>query len=186
MNNQNEKKFFLQDISIIFLSVLIALILLKTDTIGKILISTKELELIGSFIAGMFFTSIFTAAPATVTLVEISQVNSILLTALFGALGAVFGDLIIFYFIRDRFGEHLMELLKHRGLIKRFKILLKLKLFRWFTFLIGAIIIASPFPDELGIGLLGFSKMRIYYFIPISFIGNSIGILLLGLVARSL
>lgn len=186
MNTQNEKKFFLQDIAIIFLSVLVALILIKTDTIAKILTTTKELELFGSFIAGMFFTSIFTTAPAIVTLGELAQVNSIFLTALFGGLGAVIGDLIIFYFIRDRFGEHLMELAKHKGLVKRFKVLLKLKFFRWFTFLIGGLIIASPFPDELGIGLLGFSKMKMSYFIPLSFIFNSIGILLIGLIATSL
>lgn len=185
MNNR-ENNFLLQDIAIILLSVVIAVILERTDVLIKILTSTKELELLGSFIAGMFFTSGFTTAPAIVTLGEIARANSILPTAIFGAMGAVVGDLIIFRFIRDRFSEHLMEIIKHQGAGKRIKMLFKLKFFRWLTFLVGGLIIASPLPDELGIGLLGFSKMRTAWFIPLSFTFNFIGILLIGLIAKTL
>ncbi len=38
----------------------------------KVLTSTKELEMLGSFIAGISFTLFFTAAPAVVTLGEIA------------------------------------------------------------------------------------------------------------------
>ena len=50
----------------------------------------------------------------------------------------------------------------------------------------GGLIIASPFPDELGIGLLGFSKMRTRWFVLLSFTFNFIGIFLIGLVAKTL
>lgn len=187
MNTNNHKNnFLLQDTVIIILSVIIAVILVKTGILIKILTSTQELELLGSFIAGVFFTSIFTIAPSIVTLGEIARVNSILLTAILGAIGAVVGDLIIFRFIRDRFSEHLMELIKHQDMGKRIKVLFKLKFFRWLTFLVGGLIIASPFPDELGISLLGFSKMRTSWFIPLSFVFNFIGILLVGLIAKAL
>ena len=79
-----------------------------------------------------------------------------------------------------------MEIIKHQGAGKRIKLLLKLKLFRWLTFFAGGLIIASPFPDELGISLLGFSKMRTSWFIPLSFALNCIGILLIGWVAKAL
>lgn len=179
----------MQDTAIIVLSIFIAVILVKTKVLTGILISTKELKLLGSFIAGMFFTSVFTTAPAIVTLGEIARTNSVALVAIFGAMGAVVGDLIIFRFIRDKLSEHLLELVKHQGTGrtgKRFKVLLKLKYFRWLTFLMGGLIIASPFPDELGIGLLGFSKMRTRWFIILSFTFNFIGILLIGLVAKTL
>lgn len=172
--------------TIIVISIIVALILVKTGVLIKILISTRELELLGSFIVGIFFTSIFTTAPAIVTLGEIARANSILPTAILGAMGAVVGDLIIFWFIRDRFSAHLMELVKHQGAGKRIKVLFKLKFFRWLTFLVGGLIIASPFPDELGISLLGFSKIRTSWFIPLSFIFNFIGILLIGWVANAL
>ena len=168
------------------MSIALAVVLVRTDVLGRILTSTKELEMLGSFIAGMFFTSVFTAAPAIVTLGEIAQSNSVVLVAIFGAMGAVIGDLIIFRFVRERLSVHLMELVQHRGIGKRFKVLLKMKYFRWFTFLIGGLIIASPFPDELGIGIMGFSRLRMSWFIPISLIFNFGGILVIGLIAKSL
>lgn len=174
-----------KDIGIVFLSVLIALILVKTNVLVSLLTSTKELEYLGSFVTGMFFTSVFTTAPAIVTLGELAQVHGIFQTALLGALGAIVGDLVIFKFVRDNVSEHLREVLhakKHK--IKKAPTTLRLKIFRWLTFLAGGIIIASPLPDELGIGLLGFSKMRLPLFILFSFAFNFIGIVLIGELAK--
>ena len=168
------------------MSVVVAGVLVKTGVISDFLRYSEKLEFLGSFIAGMFFTSIFTTAPAIVTLGEIARENSILPTALFGAIGAVVGDLIIFRFVRDRLSEHIVELVKHQGSGKRIKALFRLRFFRWFTFLLGGLIIASPFPDELGISLLGFSKMRLLWFIPLSWVANFIGILIISLVAKTL
>lgn len=185
MSYKNPKIFLQQDLGIVVTSILIAIILVKTKVLTNILISSSELKLFGSFVAGMFFTSVFTTAPAIVTLGEIANSSSIFITALFGASGALIGDLIIFQFIRDRLGEHLLELLKHGSSWKRLKHLFRLRYFRWFTFLVGGIIIASPLPDELGIGLLGFSKMKNSRFIPLSFIFNFIGILVIGIIAQA-
>ncbi|MEQ1561100.1 MAG: hypothetical protein ABL899_00085 [Nitrospira sp.] len=175
-----------QDIAIIAMSVLVAIMLSKTGALESLLSSTASLKFAGSFIAGMFFTSVFTTAPAIVTLGEIAHSNSLILTAFFGALGAVVGDVIIFRFIEDRLSEHLVELVKHESWWKRVRALFKLKYFRWFTFLLGGFIISSPLPDELGIGLLGFSKMKMSVFIPISFFFNFVGIVLIGIVARAI
>ncbi|MBI2475676.1 MAG: hypothetical protein HYV67_00335 [Candidatus Taylorbacteria bacterium] len=172
--------------ALIILSVIIAVILVRTEFLTKILASARELKFFGNFIAGMFFTSVFTTAPAIVALGEIARVSSILPTAILGAMGAVAGDLIIFRFIRDRFSEHLMELVKHQGAVRRINMLFRLRIFRWLTFLAGGLIIASPFPDELGISLLGFSKMRTLWFILLSFTFNFIGILFIGWVAKAL
>lgn len=181
----NNKNNLIKDIAIISLSIIVAVLLIKTQTLAIILTSTKELEIIGSFIAGMFFTSIFTTAPAIVTLGEIAQANSVLLTAFFGSLGAVVGDLIIFRFVKDRFSEHLMTLINTKNSKARLKSLLRLKLFRWLTFLIGGLIISSPLPDELGISLLGFLKTKTLFFIPLSFLFNFFGILIIGLIAKA-
>lgn len=186
MNTEINKNFLMRDIMLIVLSVIFAVVLAKTDILIKILTSTQELKFFGSFIAGIFFTSIFTTAPAIVTLGELARANSIMSVAILGAIGALAGDLIIFRFIRDEFSEHLMELVKHQGIVKRIRALSKLKFFRWLTFLTGGLIIASPLPDELGIGLLGFLKMKTSWFILISFLFNFMGILLIGLVAKIL
>lgn len=184
--NDRTNGFLLHDVLIIAVSIVVALLLVQTDVLIKILLSARELEVLGSFIAGMFFTSVFTTAPAIVTLGEIARVNSILLVSLFGALGAVVGDVIIFRFIRDRFSEHLLQLAQHSGIGKRTRILLRLKLFRWVSLFVGGLIIASPLPDELGISVLGFSKVRTSWFIPLSFAFNFLGILLIGLIARAI
>lgn len=185
MKRKSQNNFIMQDISIIALSILIAIILVRTDALVRILTTTQELEFIGSFITGLFFTSVFTTAPSIVTLGEIAQVNTIAGTAFFGALGAVIGDLVIFKFVRDRFSDHLLLLIKEKGNKRRFKALLKLKFFRFSMFMLGGLIIASPFPDELGISLMGFSKMRLSLFIPVSFVFNFIGIYIIGIIARS-
>ncbi len=185
-HSHSGESFLLQDIGIISLSVLVTIVLVKTGILAELLSSTEQLQILGSFIAGMFFTSIFTTAPAIVTLGHIAETNSLILNAFFGALGAVIGDIVIFQFIKDRLSEHFVELLSHNSTWRRLKSLFKLRYFRWGTFLFGGLLIASPLPDELGIGVLGFSKMKMSQFIPISLFFNFVGILLIGIVARSI
>lgn len=180
----NHKNNLIQDAAIVILSVLIAIVLAKTGVLVDILASSKKLELFGSFIAGMFFTSVFTVAPATVVLAEIAQVNSIFLTALFGGIGAMIGDLIIFRFVKDRLSKDILYLLK-KSKSERLISIFRLRIFRWLIAFLGALIIASPLPDELGLTMLGFSKVKTSLFIPISFLLNSLGILVIGLIAKA-
>lgn len=186
MVSQNKNSLFLHDLSIIALSILLAVVVVKANILADLLGSTSDFKFLGSFIAGMFFTSIFTTAPAIVTLGQIAHSGSVLTTAIFGALGAVIGDIIIFQFIRDELSVHFVELIKHNSIWKRYHTLFKLKYFRWFTFMLGGIIIASPFPDELGISLLGFSKLKTTAFIPVSLVFNFLGILTIGLIAKAI
>ena len=174
-----------KDAAIVFFSVILAFVLAKTHIVSDILMSSVELELVGSFIAGMFFTSVFTVAMSTVTLAQIAKANSIILVALFGSAGALLGDFIIFRFVKDRVAEDLMYLL---GVVQRRRLasIFRLKLFRYLTPLIGALIIASPLPDELGIAMIGFSRIETPVFIPISLLFNFLGILLIGLIAQKI
>ena len=184
MNNHENN--LIRDLMLVVFSIFIAIILAKTGVLQGLITSTQEMRFIGSFVAGIFFTSVFTTAPAIIALGEIAHANSVISTALLGSMGALAGGLVIYKFVRDRLSEHLMELVKHRGGGKRIKMLFKLKYFRWLTFLIGGFIIASPLPDELGVSLLGFSKMRIRFFVALSLVFNFIGILLIGIVAKAL
>jgi len=178
--------YVLQDISIILLSVLVATLLVRTNVLTNILASTGDTGIWGAFVAGMFFTSIFTTAPAMAALGVIMLTQNIVLTALVGAAGSMVGDLIIFRFVRDRFSEHVSEIMMHESIWRRFHLLFKRRFFRWITFLVGGFILASPLPDELGVAVLGFSKMQVKYFALLSFAFNFLGIVAIGLVARSL
>lgn len=183
--NKITRDYLLQDSLIIIFSILVAIILIKTHVLISLLQSTQNYELFGSFFAGLFFTSIFTTAPSIIALAEISQIQPIFYVAFFGALGALAGDLIIFQFVRDRLSEHLLGLMKHK--IDGAKVTLKhhLKFLKWISFFIGGLIIASPLPDEIGIGLLGLSKMNMKWFIPVAFLGNFFGILMIALFANA-
>lgn len=185
-NLRSGEFFLIQDVAIIAFSILLAIVLVKANILSDILLTTQKLHTLGSFVAGMFFTSIFTTAPAIVTLGHIAKDNSIILNALFGAFGAVLGDIVIFQFIKDRLSEHLLDVIGHNSIWKRTHTLYKLKYFRWFTFLAGGLLIASPLPDELGIGLLGFTKMKLKQFVPLSLFFNFIGIVLIGILARTI
>lgn len=182
---QKQKIYLFRDAGIVLLSIIIAVILYKTKILEGVLTSTKEIELIGSFIAGMFFTSIFTSALATVALAEIAQANSVVLTAILGGAGALLGDYIIFRFVKDNLSKDVVFLLqqvRHKRLIHIFH----LRFFRWFIAFLGAIVIASPLPDELGLAMLGLSKIKNSLFVPISLGFNTLGILIIGLIAKSL
>ncbi|MBI2626697.1 MAG: hypothetical protein HYW77_00425 [Parcubacteria group bacterium] len=183
MNNHVNN--LMRDLALIILSVFIAIILAKTGVLKDLITSTQEMRFIGSFIAGIFFVSVFTAAPATVALGEIAQSSSAITVAIFGGLGALIGDLIIFRFVKDKVSEHFDYLIKVSKSERLFSIF-KLKLFRWIIPFVGALIIASPLPDEIGVSMLGLSKMKNSYFVLLSFILNSAGILIIGLIAKSL
>ena len=183
---KSAQQSLVSDVVIVIMSVIIAVLLIETHVLTKILVSVKGFSMLGSFVSGIFFTSLFTTAPATVTLGDIGRTEPIFLVAFFGALGAIVGDLVIFRFVRDRLSDHLVKIVSHKRLSRRISALFKLRIFRWFTFLLGGLIIASPLPDELGISFLGFVKTRLSVFIPISFVCNFVGIVIVCLVARAL
>lgn len=179
------KNNLIRDLGIIALSVLIAVILVKTGIIQDVLIFAKEFKMAGSLVAGAFFVSVFTAAPAMVVLAELAQANSVFEVAFFGGLGALLGDWIIFRFIRNGLAEDFLYLLKMTK-TERLAAIFKLRPVRWLVSLAGALIVASPLPDEVGLMLMGLSKMKLILFIPLSFMLNFLGILAVAFVAQAL
>jgi hypothetical protein len=57
--------------------------------------------------------------------------------------------------------------------------------FAWILPVLGAFIIASPFPDEIGIGLMGISRMKTWQFLLLAFVLNSTGIFFIVTLANS-
>lgn len=180
-----ESPHILQDIGIIILSILIAVILVKTGILVSLIEGLGAFKLLGAFIAGMFFTSIFTTVPALTTLGEIALLQNPFLVAIIGGLGAVIGDMVIFRFVRDRFADDLKEVFTLEHPSKRLAKLADMRFFRWFVLFFGGLIIASPLPDELGVSILGLAKVPTRWFIPIAFIFNTLGILVVALAVRS-
>lgn len=175
----------IRDAGIMLLSIFATILLVTSGTIGVLLNHSLSFEALGAFIAGIFFTSVFTTAPATAVFVYLGVEQAPLSLAFLGALGALLGDLIIFSFIRDSVAEDIAYILERRPRFRLFHIG-ETRLSRWLTPLLGALIIASPLPDELGIALMGFSKMGKRRFMLISFTMNFLGILAIMAVARAI
>lgn len=173
-----------RDLAIVAFSIFLAVYLEESQVFEMVLRSAKDWSLLGALVAGFFFTSVFTTAPAIVVLGEISQYEPLIPVALIGGLGAVFGDLIIFKFVKDSLTDDLVFLFKKFS--RRQASIFKNTFFRWLMVVAGGIIIASPFPDEIGIALMGFSKTNTRLFMTLSYVFNFLGILAIGLVARRL
>jgi len=175
-----------RDLLIIVISVFFAIGIVRLGVIQDIVSSVDELKMIGSFIAGFFFTSAFTIAPAAIALAEISKTTSPFLVAFWGAGGSLVGDLVIFLFVKDRFADDIIAVVDTFKNKKKIKNFFSRGFFRWFSPILAALIIASPFPDEFAIALMGISKVRMALFIPICFVMNFFGILVVALIARAL
>ena len=183
--NTVAKRHLRQDFFIVLASIAVAWAIVHFGAVDTALAYPGLNILLAAFIAGMFFTSVMTTAPAMAMLGTLSLHGNPALVALIGGLGAVCGDYLIFAFVRDRLGDDFAYLIKRTGTPRFFKIFHR-KSFRWVLPFAGGLIIASPLPDELGLAMLGLARMRTSRFIALSFVFNSIGILIIALVARSL
>lgn len=166
-------------------SLIVFVVLLYTPGVQHAIVWLGSLGYVGGFICGIFFVSTFSVAPAAVILFHLAETLNPLGIALAAGLGSVLGDLLIFRFLRDGVFEELAPILRTSRMGLRFEQLFNKPYFAWIVPIIGALIIASPLPDEVGIGLMGLSKIRLWQFALVAFLLNTIGILLIALTAQS-
>ncbi|OGG59827.1 hypothetical protein A2765_04540 [Candidatus Kaiserbacteria bacterium RIFCSPHIGHO2_01_FULL_56_24] len=166
---------------LVVMSVGLALILARSGLIEEWVQSVTH-PLVATFVAGFFFTSLFTLAPASVALAAFGEFHSHIYVALIGAGGAVLGDLFLFVFVRDHVSDDIALIFSGRR-FARLRRLFRHPFLHWLMPLTGAIIIASPLPDELGLAMMGLSRVPIAAFIPISYTMNFLGILLIEFIA---
>lgn len=166
----------------IFFSVLILTYLFsQTGFFDQIIESLGVFGYFSAFVVGIFFVSTFTVVPATALLFLLGESLNIPAVAVLAGLGAVIGDYTIFKFVKDDLSDELKSVFRKVGgeNLLRFHWVIHTKYFVWLGPVLGAILIASPFPDEMGVGLLGIYKLGDKQFAALSFILNSIGIFLL-------
>lgn len=176
--SKKKVKALVHDILMILLGVAAAIIYVESGLLDVTLNALDGNYAIASFIAGIFFTSAFTLAPSSVAFVHLAQSAPVGPIALWGGLGAMVGDLILFLFIRDHFADDLLSVLKP-STVKMFFKSLHFGFMKWLSPIIGALIIASPLPDEFGVTLLGMSKVKVVVLLPVTFLMNILGIYLL-------
>jgi hypothetical protein len=174
-----------RDLFFIGLSIIFTIFLVKFGILESILSVSSGFSILSSFVAGFFWTSVFTISPASIAIAHLSHSIDAVTLAAWGAFGSMLGDLIIFSFIRDVFSEDIRGAVK-ASRFKRFLGKTHFTFLRWFGPLVGALVIISPLPDEIGLSLMGISKMKTRYLIPVAYALNFIGIFLIAVIAQGL
>ena len=176
------KKWQYKNTTFLIVSILTLILLLDSEGITSVIAIIGNWGYIGAFLTGVLFTSTFTIAPAILLLYTFANVLHPFEVALFAGLGAVIGDYILFSFLKDRVFAELHPLIKRFG-GSHIRHLFKTPYFAWLMPLIGGAIIASPLPDELGVGILGFSRLKTWQFVTLSFVFNATGVFIIALIA---
>ena len=166
-------------------SVLLSIWLAKSHIIGALIAHAAQFEEISSFVAGIFFTSILSTVPAIVALGELGQHVAPWKVALIGAAGAVCGDVLLFRFLHSPLANYIIRIAFNPRL-RRIGVALERSALWWIVPLLGAAIVASPLPDELGLLMMGLSGMRFWSFIALAYTMNTVGIYSIVLAAHAL
>jgi len=170
-------KHHYKNILLVCIGILAALGLSRVEAFHSALLHLGTFRYFGAFFTGMLFVSTFTAPTGIIMLLILAQRYTPIEIGLAAGAGAVLSDILIFHIVRDNLANELEDLYKQfRG--AHLAHLFHTKYFRWTLPVLGAIIIASPLPDELGVSLLSISKMKLFQFILTSFCMHSLGIFL--------
>lgn len=171
-------KHHYKNIVLVCIGILAAVALSRVDEFRAVLLHLGTFGYVGAFITGMLFVTTFTAPIGTLMLVILAQRYTAIEIGILAGAGAVVTDMLIFRFVKDDLSDEIKSLYKHFG-GSHLRHIFHSKYFHWTLPVLGALIIASPLPDELGVSLLGISKMKPFQFILTSFCLNSLGIFLI-------
>lgn len=180
---QHWKNWPYKNTTLLVLGLMVFIMLVRVPAVDDAIKQVGGLGYLGAFLTGIFFVSTFTAVPAAYVLYSLAETLHPVEIALLAGLGAMLGDYLIFRLIKDSLFEELkpaLTKLQHPAL----RTLFKTPYFSWLLPFIGAVVIASPLPDEAGVSLLGLSKIRKWQFFAITFALNAIGIFLVVTAAR--
>ena len=178
------RKWRYENTALLIVSLVGFAYLTKTPLLDSTIKNLGDLGYLGAFIVGIFFVSTFTVAPAAVILFHLANTLHPVEVALLAGLGAMVGDFIIFRFMQDRVFYELRPLFLKLP-TQKVKIMFKSPYFAWLLPLFGAFIIASPLPDEVGVGMLGLSKIKRWQFFGLAFVLNATGIFMIVSIAQA-
>lgn len=173
-------KFLLQlehkhkNIIFLFLGIIVAFIFSQQQWFNNFLLHMGRFGYLSAFLAGMMFASTFTVATGALILLTLAKNITPFWLIILGGLGAATTDLLIFRFVKDDVVDEITPIYDQiTG--SHFKKIIHTKYFAWTLPVLGALIILSPFPDELGVSLIGLEQIRTSKFILISLVSHTIG-----------
>lgn len=164
-----------RNVFLLMLGVTLAIVLTITPLLNTILDYLSPHPLITAFIAGMLFASTFTVATGGILLIKLSELYSPVLLVLFAGMGAAFCDYLIFSLVKEKAPTHVAPIYKNMFNHSHLHKILHTHYFAWTLPVLGAIVMASPLPDEVAISIMGISKLSGIKFIIIALSSHLIG-----------
>jgi len=157
-------------------SIVVAILLVKGGVPEIVVASTGGGQVVTAFLAGVMFASLFTVSIAIAILAQLALTMPPLAVALVAATGALFADVLMFLFARRHAADEVSHLISTRLLCKLVHIHYR-PFMQWLAPAVGAIFIATPLPDEVGLTLMGVSKTHLSFVVPFSYTMHFFGIL---------
>lgn len=179
-------EFRYKNILLLSIGIIIAIILVITHQVSLIAEKLGEWGYLGSFLLGIMFSSSLTVGIATVLLFGLGKELNPFLVAILGGLGAMAGDFLFYHFLKKKLFEELKELFSKINFFPKKQLvnLFANEYFAWFIPSIAYVIILSPIPDEVGVGLLSTIKYSARKLLIITFVLNTIGIFIIVFLSR--
>lgn len=131
-------------------------------------------KLLAVFGAGMLYASFLTAPLSVAFLVVLAGYVNPWQMALFGGLGAMTTDVLIIRTLRRLFG--LAQQVSSSRIFRQAEKVFRALHLDFLALVAGAVIVASPLPDELGLLLIGASRLSSVQLVLLTFCLNSLGI----------
>lgn len=160
------------------LGLLVAYFLSQNQGFSDFLVGLGNYGYLSAILAGALFVSTFTIATGALILMTLARTLSPIELILLAGIGAVFGDLLIFLFVKDDVVKEI-EPIYDEITGSHLKKILHTKYFAWTLPVVGAFIIISPLPDELGVSLMSVSEIKTGKFLIISWVSHTVGMFLL-------
>lgn len=173
--NFRPKKHTHTNLIFIGIGIVVTVILAKTPAFTNLLLGLGQYSYVGAVVAGMLFVLTPTATTGALMLAILSKVLPLWALIVLSGVGAMIADIVMLQFVESDLLEEIEDILNQvhgRKLIHIFHT----KALRWTLPVLGAVIIASPLPDELGVGLMGITKISPWRFSVLSWVLNSAGI----------
>ncbi len=169
----------------IIASIVLAVYLLGSPSVSKLIEGSHNIGYLGIFIVGLFFSYAITTPVAIAMLAIMGAIFNPWLIAFIGAFGSTLSDFVLFVFMKKKV---LREIDRIAGIkaVKAFKKTRMFNVLNKLAPLIAGLIIASPLPDELAIALFGYSKIKRQNFLILSYCFNFLGILIIAMIGRGL
>ncbi|MDO8487654.1 MAG: hypothetical protein Q7S45_05140 [Candidatus Curtissbacteria bacterium] len=174
-----------KNLLLLLVGLVIAAFLYKYEPFHAFLLHIGELGYLGAFIAGILYDFTVTVGTSIVILLVLAEKLPAIGLGAFAATGAILGDYIIFRLVKDNLAKELAPLLetieKDLGTkrLKTLRHIARTRYFHWMMPVVAAMVIGSPFPDEIAFGLMGMTKIKTYQVFLLSAIFNFIGIMLI-------